>query len=406
MSKSGSAFKGVSLPPRVSRRVAAVRQRTPVVGMEAEFTLFVQEKKCLPEHVFKNPQAIVRQRMLPRTGRSYHLPSGGALYFDTGVIEVATPIIELEEGCSLRAVRSLWEQIGFVRSELDAWEEKEGARARLEGFSTHYNISAPARADLDAAGLRRLALLLTYILPAPVMLLAANRLSTGIGVRPREQRIEVTADFTPDPNLMGAAATLIFGIIAEVAMWPRHDLEELQSRGIPVIAGFKPRRHTSRKGFLARFDCYPQSPFACDPNEAIWKTRDGEKASLRELAVAIARPFRSAMRQFADARTVQHLFAVLGGRARSLLDFADRPPRYEDAGHVIDWNRRARIDSLPRSKYERVIHRIITHRPIRVGTQSYRPERMRGWYEVVFREVETGRRRVFNLDDLVKHCAV
>ena len=73
----------------------------------------------------------------------------------------------------------------------------------------------------------------------------------------------------------------------------------------------------------------------------------------------------------------------------------------------IDWDRRHRtIERLPRSKYERVIHRIITHRPIRVGTQSYRPERMRGWYEVVFREVETGRRRVFNLDDLVKHCAV
>ena len=65
------------------------------IGLEAEFTLYVQDEKRLPEHVFRNPQAIVRERMLPRTGRSYHLPSGGALYFDTGVIEVATPIIEL-----------------------------------------------------------------------------------------------------------------------------------------------------------------------------------------------------------------------------------------------------------------------------------------------------------------------
>src|SRR3954468_11679645 len=111
------------------RRPLAAAGPVAVVGMEAEFTLYVQEEKRLPEHVFRNPQAIVRERMLPRTGKSYHLPSGGALYFDTGVIEVATPIIELEEGCSLRAVRSLWEQIGFVRSELDAWEEKEGARA-------------------------------------------------------------------------------------------------------------------------------------------------------------------------------------------------------------------------------------------------------------------------------------
>jgi hypothetical protein len=64
------------------------------------------------------------------------------------------------------------------------------------------------------------------------------------------------------------------------------------------------------------------------------------------------------------------------------------------------------IHQLPRSKYERVIHRVITHQPIRVGKFSYRPERMRGWYEIVFRNTRTGHRRVFNLDDLVRHCAV
>jgi hypothetical protein len=53
-----------------------------------------------------------------------------------------------------------------------------------------------------------------------------------------------------------------------------------------------------------------------------------------------------------------------------------------------------------------VIQRIITHKPIRVGDSFYHPERMRGWYEVVFRHERSGRRRVFNLDDLVRHCAV
>ncbi len=32
------------------------------------------------------------------------------------------------------------------------------------------------------------------------MLVGANRRSTGIGVRPRGNRIEITADFTPDPG--------------------------------------------------------------------------------------------------------------------------------------------------------------------------------------------------------------
>src|SRR5207237_977701 len=118
----------------------------------------------LPEHVFRNPQAIVRARMLPRSGRSRHLPSGGAIYFDTGVIEVATPIIEIERGCCPRAVRSLWEQIEFLRNELDAWEQRRDSRVRLQGFSAHYNISVPLEHGLDGAGVRKLALLLTYIL--------------------------------------------------------------------------------------------------------------------------------------------------------------------------------------------------------------------------------------------------
>ena len=31
-----------------------------------------------------------------RVGTSYHLPNGGALYFDTGVVEMVTPAMELE----------------------------------------------------------------------------------------------------------------------------------------------------------------------------------------------------------------------------------------------------------------------------------------------------------------------
>jgi hypothetical protein len=100
--------------------------------------------------------------------------SGGALYFDTGVIELATPIIEIARGCAVRAGRCLWEQIGFVREELDAWEQEKGRRARLEGFSAHYNITVPEERGIDKAGLHQLALLLTYILHAPAMLLAAT----------------------------------------------------------------------------------------------------------------------------------------------------------------------------------------------------------------------------------------
>lgn len=388
-----------------AKRAATGQPRVPVIGLEAEFSVYVKDQKCLPERVFRCPQEIVREKMIPRVGRSFHLPSGGALYFDTGVIEVATPIIEIEDGCSTRVVRSLWEQIAYLRGELDHWEETNDSHVRLEGFSGHYNVSIPEERALDRAGMHQLALLLTFLLHAPVMLLAGNRLSTGVGVRPREGRIEVTVDFTPDPWLMVATTTLIVNVILEVLMWPDFSLSELQRRGFPVIAGFHPRAHTSRKGYLARFDCFPKNPFVTDPNSVEWPTTDGRTLSLRQIAMQIAAPFRVAMEATNEESVTQHIFSVLNGRARSLLDFAERPRRYEDVGRIIDWKRRS-VRHLPRSQYERVIHRIITHRPIRVGTAYYKPERMRGWYEVVFRNTKTGHRRVFNLDDLVRHCAV
>ncbi len=405
MPKAPDGHLSASIPRQNRKRIEPPKIRRPVIGLEAEFTLYVQEKRRFPEHVFRSPQRIIRETMIPRTGRSFHLPSGGAIYFDTGVIEVATPIIELEPGCCVRAVRSLWEQIRYVRTELDEWEKKNGAAVRLEGFSTHYNVSVPDREDLDPAGWQQAALLLTYLMHPPVMLLAANKLSTGVGIRPRPRRLEVTVDFTPDPELMVATSALVAGSIPSILEWPSFDLSELQKRAIPVIHGFRPRKHTSRKGFLARYDCFPQNPFAADPNAPQWQVNGRQSLSLRQIAREIAAPFRKSIRAVADASTVKHLFAVLDGRARSLLDFESRPGRYEDVGRLIDWNRRE-LDHLPRSKYEKVIRRIITHKPIRVGANAYKPERMQGWYEVVFRNTSSGRRRVFNLDELVRHCAV
>src|SRR5262245_13351650 len=121
------------LPRRAKSR--AGQQQVPVIGLEAEFTLYVNDQKKKPEDIFGTAQAFVRKKMLPRKGRSFQLPVGGAVYFDTGVVEVATPIIEIEADCAVRAGRTLWEQLEFIRGELDAWESARGKRIRLEGFS-------------------------------------------------------------------------------------------------------------------------------------------------------------------------------------------------------------------------------------------------------------------------------
>ena len=77
------------------------------IGMEAEFSVFVDGEQVKPEDVFHDPRTFLGRDLMHRRGTSYHLPTGGAVYFDTGVIEVATPVIEIEKGCAARAGRSL-----------------------------------------------------------------------------------------------------------------------------------------------------------------------------------------------------------------------------------------------------------------------------------------------------------
>ena len=69
------------------------RIQLAAIGMEAEFAVIVDGVQVKPEDVFGSPRKFIREKMMHRKGRSYHLPTGGAVYFDTGVIEVATPVI-------------------------------------------------------------------------------------------------------------------------------------------------------------------------------------------------------------------------------------------------------------------------------------------------------------------------
>src|SRR5690606_27515560 len=105
------------------------------MGMEAEFTLLVNGKPRRPERIFGDPRAFLGADLMHRKGTSYHLSTGGAVYFDTGVIEVATPAVEIEKGCAARAGRSLWEGILEVRAALDEWERRTDREAALVGFS-------------------------------------------------------------------------------------------------------------------------------------------------------------------------------------------------------------------------------------------------------------------------------
>jgi hypothetical protein len=314
------------------------RRALPAIGLEAEFATVVDGVAARPEAVFRSPRNIVRGPLVHRTGRSYHLPTGGAVYFDTGVIELATPMIEIDRGCGARGTRALWESLGFLRHELDGWEDRHQRDVRLVGFSTHYNVSFELPPEMsNGRTVERLAFLLTHVLAAPVMLLAANRRSTGIGVRPRGNRVEVTADFTPDAALMAATATLIVGIVRSVMAWSTYELSELANHRIPVVRGFLPKRHSSRKGWVARDDSFPESPFTSDVNAVKWTMTRGDRLSLREMAGRTTRQFWGSISALGDPLSLRLIAAVMRGRAPSLLELPDRPASYEDVGRLCRW---------------------------------------------------------------------
>jgi hypothetical protein len=386
---------------RAARESAALA----AIGLEAEFAIVVDGQSAKPEVVFGSPTRIVRGPMMHRTGRSYHLPTGGAVYFDTGVIEIATPVIEIERACAARAGRSLWESIRFLREELDAWEIRESRTVQLSGFSTHYNVSfdLPEQERGPTRTVEKLALLLTHILAMPVMLLAANRRSTGIGVRPRVNRIEVTADFTPDAALMIAAATLIVGATREVMRWPSFEISELDSRDLPIVRDFIPEPHSSRKGWVARFSSFAENPFVSDVSAPIWKTRGGETLSLRELASRVTHYFWPSIARLGDARSLRLIQGVMKGTMPSLLELDDRPASYESVGKLCTWANLFPVRALPRSRYERVFIRAISGRRLQLERDIYTPVGMRGWSHVVFRRERDRTRHAFSLDFLLGH---
>jgi len=166
-----------------------------------------------------------------------------------------------------------------------------------------------------------------------------NRRSTGVGVRPRGNRIEVTVDFTPDPALMIATATLVAGIVREVLGWPSYDLALLDTLPVPTVAGIVPGKHTTRKGWLTKDHQYAQSPYTSDVDAPLWTVRDGRTLSLRRIAREVAWHFRGAIRRHSDPFSFRLLFALLEGRSLTLLELPDRPAAYEDVGRLCRWGR-------------------------------------------------------------------
>ena len=94
-----------------------------------------------------------------------------------------------------------------------------------------------------------------------------------------------------------------------------------------------------------------------------------------------------------------------------MIGFAKDNPssitRFKETELPAEFNRREHR-RLPRSRYEKVIFQVLSGKCLKSPAGPMKPERMRGWHEVIFRNLETGKLKVYNLDELalgkwVKH---
>ncbi len=62
--------------PDTSKAGSADRIALAAIGLEAEFAVIVNGEQVRPEDVFGSPRTFIRQPMMHRAGKSYHLPTG------------------------------------------------------------------------------------------------------------------------------------------------------------------------------------------------------------------------------------------------------------------------------------------------------------------------------------------
>ena len=150
--------------------------------------------------------------------------------------------------------------------------------------------------------------------------------------------------------------------------------------------------HTSRKGWLARVDCYPENPIAAPHH-----------APLRSMARAIFGYFGRSIARIADPFSLRLIRAVLTGRAVSLLDLPERPPEYEDVGRLCAWQAFYPDALLEHSRFERVVMNALAKETLWIGGEEYLPIGMRGWSRIGFRRRRDGERLTMHIEDLLDH---
>jgi hypothetical protein len=236
------------------------------------------------EYVVRGPGGVLDFRTLvdtldlgvradPTDPHAHRGSWGGVVTADGAEAEVATPPVTIGPGAT-GAVAAL------ARSGRTALEERLGTGIRLEGYSTHVNVSAPRRGD------RALALRFAHVFAPSLMLLLDRTDSPGLLVRPRPGRLELGGEFADDADLAVALTFAVGGVLASLRMRRREEealAVELRLERAVERFGWFVSRHAPGHDLYARGRDTLLTPAAGGPRRAA-----GEHLALTWAAARLA----------------------------------------------------------------------------------------------------------------------
>lgn len=234
---------------------------------------------------------IPGRRLDPADRNAYRCHWGGALTADGREAEIATPPVPLAPGYALEVVRSTDRGRQCLRDVLP-----DGLR--LEGYSTHINLSVPDRRLL------RTARLFAYRFAPAVMLLMDGPGSPGLLVRPRPGRLELGGDYVDGEALRAVVVLAAGAALACARSGPRRLPAALDVVITPAVERFG--SYIDRTAFGA--DLYDLGR-DCPLRTATGKPRTAQRHLQHCWRIA-----RSAVRPHADPADLELVDDLVDGR--------------------------------------------------------------------------------------------
>src|SRR5258708_24642618 len=87
------------------KHLQSTRLDMPVIGMESEFNVWLDEVEIDPKPFWEHPAAFIDRPLLPREKTSLQLPTGGGGSLDPGGLREVAPGVPLPPGRTAPAGR-------------------------------------------------------------------------------------------------------------------------------------------------------------------------------------------------------------------------------------------------------------------------------------------------------------